>query len=124
MARIWIDHKGSYVKINVTEDNPVETYNHGRTSEGHWGFAEKYSLEDGRILIERAEWGADCDGRYSQDWQGQWPIGGETQPAFVEQGPWVDGEGWTGIFDESIQLPQWETVDQSRRDYTAEAMGY
>jgi hypothetical protein len=120
MARIWINHKQSFVKINVTEDRPIEITTGGQCDEGYHIRHERYELIDGVVItLETTEAGADCDGRYSHEWDGHWVVGGPTADAFI---------GWDNdcndIYDPAIQLPQWTEGEPRYRDYAAEAAGY
>jgi len=123
-ARIWIDYNDSWVKITITEDKPFQFSHYSRNSEGGHRHSERYTIEDGMVVCEIDDRGNDCDGRYEQTCKSTWPIGGKTRAAWVGQGPYVDGEGYADIYDESIQTPCWERYSSSQRDYAAEAMGY
>lgn len=123
-ARIWIPYRDSFVKITITEDKPVETHEGGPTDEGYFSRWERYFFNDEGVLLCQIESSArDCDGRFDSadllSWDGK-----TTRPMWVEQGPWIDGEGFANVYDKSIQLPEWSRVNSRHRDYAAEAMGY
>jgi len=122
--RFWIPHRESYAKIIVTKNRAIEVTEGGETDEGYCRRWDRYFINDhGVLLCETHISSRDCDGRYESSQLSAWD-GQTTHPAFIAQGPWVEGEGFDNVFDQSIQLLDWDNVSNSQRDLAAEEMGY
>lgn len=121
-CRIWIDYKDSYVRLTLHKGVPVEFAEGGATDEGFSYRYRTYLLEDGVVSLCVEDVALDCDGRFDNYLIADWPVGGPTHAAWVGVGR--DHNGASVIFDESVQLPDWQHGDASQRDHSAEAMGY
>jgi hypothetical protein len=122
--RIWLIHRDSPVRITVTPDKPVTTHEGGPTDEGYYNRWERYFINDEGVLLCQIETSSrDCDGRLDSSNLLAWD-GKTTRPLWVDQGQWIDGEGFADVYDHSIQLPDWDRIHSRQRDYSAAAMGY
>lgn len=117
--RVWVDHKNSWVRVTLIEDQEFYFCAAGSTDEGWYRRETSLSYNDGYVWITTCDTARDCDGRHERVWQCNWQPSDGTRPAFVD---W-DRDG-NDILDESIQIPNWQSVSSRNRDQFAEQMGY
>lgn len=110
IARFLAHSKDRIVKIRLTLDNPHHEFHYAyRTDEGWESVSQEFTLvkRDTGFWVERRSFsdGVDCDGRLSHYSESECPLS-ELH------------SGYKNIW------PAWRHVDESQRDYAAEAMGY
>lgn len=108
-ARFWEWVNDGRVRITLKPGQRLEWYTRSRHDEG-WSSEYMAWKWDGNMLTRESETdGRDCDGRFSTQ---QTVISRDLNGRTVE----IDGDTWTA--------PEWERVDASQRDYSAEAANY
>lgn len=124
-ARFWVEHKGSFVKLTLKDNQEVNTLEGGITDEGYDYTSTSYSYEDGRVFCSQVRDAKDCDGPMSWSWEGSFDAGSfQTRSAVVDM-KMLDDYPWNeAVYDDSVQLPVWEKASHGQRDLYAELMGY
>lgn len=118
-VRIWVHHKDSVVRITLHDGaDPITLFDFGDTDEGWYNQYDVYSLLDGVVHNTLSKRGRDCDGLMESNRNFHWSVDGTTSPRCMGG---IDGED---VYDELVQLPNWERGKCSQRDHSAEAMGY
>ena len=108
-ARFWTFAHGSYVKVTVPIGATLHWSTCCKTDEGYSAEMETWSNDGFTLSRESGSDGRDCDGRLSSYCETRCPI----------------ADLQAGYRDENgIAFPQWELIDESQRDYAAEAAGY
>lgn len=70
--RFWTWYNGGTVKIELTEGKPVKmSYQHA-TEEGYTGEYRHYTLIGGKVYLEFADFGRDCDGYHCVEGNSVW----------------------------------------------------
>lgn len=110
-ARFIVYLNGNYTKLTLRPDQTLRWSNYRRTDEGwdstyieYW-----YDAEQARIVRTVESDGVDCDGRLRH--LSRCAVTLDRLASFVGH-------------DEVTLLPDWKTVKESQRDYSAEAQGY
>jgi hypothetical protein len=110
-ARIWIYENGSPVKLTLRPGQTRRWHHYAQDEEGYSSTRNEWDW-DGRRLVNTLNFsGRDCDGRISRSGRCY------TTPATFK----------TGFADPDhpgVTFPEWEELDATQRDYTAEARGY
>jgi hypothetical protein len=121
-TRVWVYLAGGPVKISVPLGKTLTHRWYGRGDEGWSSEINRWTWDGVRLVQTSFSDGTDCDGRLSRGWRGF------TTPAKFKARvePLLEGYLWPGIRPPppEIAWPEWETEDESLRDYTAEAAGY
>lgn len=121
-VRLWVHYKDSYVKITLKDGEEVTFRDGGPTDEGYdySTYSYQYFREEGKVYSSIERNARDCDGRLDTFHDFCFDVNNyKTQSAFID---W-DSEGEC-IYDDSIQLPEWEKIRSSQRDQFAALMGY
>ena len=116
-ARFWtMTPSADWVKITLRPGQPLKHHRGGPTEEGWHRQDTTFWLEDGFVHCATATDGTDCDGRLQ---------------TFCEVACHIDRlacrtphESSVGELPPGTLLPDWQKVDESQRDFAAEAMGY
>jgi hypothetical protein len=106
-ARFWIYHNGA-VRIKLGTDQTFHHVSGGATDEGYSWEAARYTFDGKLVTCEWSTDARDCDGRMTR--------GGVTVCRV--------GDLAAGICEDGIAFPAWQQIDESQRDFAAEAMGY
>lgn len=105
--KYWIG--GVFQLIQLSERLAVEFHEGGPTDEGFSFTCYKFTLEPGLVRLEVSTEARDCDGRIE---------------VYNEYTCPIDKlESVLSPLD-ATRIPEWECVDCSQRDYSAEAAGY
>lgn len=109
-ARFWIDYKGSIVRLKLNQGQIVDLFHGGLTDEGYSHTAERYRFEGAKVTCAERTEASDCDGRI-------------TRQIFVACAVRNLDTGWHDA-ERGVTFPEWQQLDYSQRDYSAEAMNY
>jgi hypothetical protein len=109
-AKIWIMPFAEPVKIKLRPGQTLKWSHYSRDEEGGSFEANEWSW-DGERLVSRGYFsGTDCDGRVDRSWEG----------VTTEKDFQVNSDG----IHPEVKYPKWDDVEESQRDYSAEAAGY
>lgn len=111
-ARFWVYINDSHAKLTLTPGQSIHHYRGERTDEG-WRSETHVWTHEGSFI--RQDWcsdGVDCDGRMT------WSATGEC--ALDRLGAHCGYAAPPG----TPPMPDWQNIERSQRDYSAEAMGY
>ena len=127
--RIWTRHNDSWARIPVSE-SPIHLDSGGPHEEGYSYTRESFWIDGPWLYVESSTNARDCDGRLDSSSEHRAPLFYELR---VETGPNKDRyPAYMPVYalrtDEYAPPDgrgiQWERVDSSQCDYSAEAMGY
>jgi hypothetical protein len=107
-ARFWTDNNGSPVKVTLRDGQPMT---HSRFSIHDEGWSREtvtFTLASGIVVQDWMMDGTDCDGRLTRTGRAVCPVANLSK-------------GWT---EDGVTYPDWQSVSNRQRDYSAEAMGY
>ncbi len=110
--RFWQFIHDGWVKLTLRPGQALTHQIFSRDEEGYSRTIEQWALNDDADLCTNQSGGdgSDCDGRISRHWEGEFDLHtGRYVPAYRAPG---------------LCRPEFEEVSTSRRDYTAELMGY
>lgn len=110
-ARFWDLVNGSPVRITLRPDQSLSWSQRSATDEGWSAEFCTWTFENGRVIAECGTDGVDCDGRMSHF-------------TTVECRVFRLNKGLRDTVCADVTYPAWQSVDESQRDYSAEAMGY
>ena len=112
-AKFWVFYRDGWVKLHLRGDQVLHHTYGGPTDEGWSRHTETWWLdsEQGTVVNQYEDDGADCDGRLSRSGTVVCPL--DKLAAFK-----LDEDDAPGL------LPEWKQVRSGQRDYSAEAMGY
>lgn len=108
-ARFWMYHREGFVRLALQDGQQVEFYTGGPHEEGFTHCMERYSRVGDVINYERHDWGRDCDGAYSTNYESHCPVdqlAANTDGGYDGKAPprpaWVKGE--SSQYDESAVM--------------------
>jgi hypothetical protein len=110
-TRIWVSHRGDFVRLHLEPGSEFDFCEFERDEEG-WSFKEHVVSYDGEnIIMSYFTKGQDCDGITTS--------GGAVSCS--QQ----DAQAGASI-SQDVRLPAWKDIDDSsfQRDFAAEAAGY
>jgi hypothetical protein len=110
-ARFWIFYNDGFIRLSL---KPGQTLSFGKrygTDEGWHSESESFEHCGEYVALHWGSDGVDCDGRLSRGGELHCPLN-QLAARYVEDGP------------RGYDLPEWEKVEESQRDYSAEAAGY
>ncbi len=111
-ARFWVWHREGFVRLALRDGDKIEFYQGGPDDEGFAHTATRYSRDGDIINYERHDWGRDCDGAYSTNFENHCPI---SQLADNNDG------GYDG---KAPPRPAWTKGEWSQYDESAVRAGY
>jgi hypothetical protein len=109
-VRFWDYVISEPILIKIKRGQTLRHSRGGPTDEGWHRSSHVWHFDGEKVTCESVSDGADCDGRLTRYSMSECPIS-KLRAGYVDT-------------VECIAFPAWEPVDESQRDYSAEAMGY
>ena len=117
-ARFWDIVHGSPVKLTIGPGKTIHHYEFERTDEGWTARDTTWTHEPRRVVRTVAERTLDCDGRYDRAWAAE----AETR-GWQLRAVWPSEE-IDAAHPDIPGFPRWRAIEETQRDYSAEAAGY
>ena len=113
-VRLWVRYRNGYVRLKLTEGQPLYFHYSEATDEGYSFAAEEYYLEGDVVVCNSVSGGRDCDGeiRHSTSYE-------------CEIGELYYWEHDSELFmHKPIRTPYWREIGSMVYDQHAQSMGY